>query len=246
MRRSRRAAKPSSANGGSSIAPSPTAWRRQENACSPLRVCRRANGAACAPPMQSSGCTKSSSEGSKRKPCCRQQTPQPCCSGRCSPLDRSTCARSMDGRHSSQNLAISRLTSQPETIPSCSRRMRHAQFQPLPGRHHQGRRKLMVVCGSRELNKRRRLTQEILSTDHFTFPAVCHQRRRHYAGIGHLFQTESTKVNLRAAWCAPEDTSFRKCSGFKLGHYKIQLRPLMVKTGQHPPAKKNILRTENK
>jgi hypothetical protein len=55
----------------------------------------------------------------------------------------------------------------------------------------------MVVCGSRELNKRRCLTQEILSTDHFTFPVVCHQRRRHYAGIGHLFQTESTKVNLR-------------------------------------------------
>src|SRR5258706_10351473 len=30
------------------------------------------------------------------------------------------------------------------------------------------------------------------------FPVVCHQRRRYYAGIGHLFQTESTKVNLRA------------------------------------------------
>jgi hypothetical protein len=27
------------------------------------------------------------------------------------------------------------LTLQPETIPSCSRRMRHGQFQPPPGRH---------------------------------------------------------------------------------------------------------------
>jgi hypothetical protein len=41
----------------------------------------------------------------------------------------------MDGRRSPQSLATSRLTSQPETIPSCSRRTRHAQFQPLPGRH---------------------------------------------------------------------------------------------------------------
>jgi hypothetical protein len=34
--------------------------------------------------------------------------------------------------------------------------------------------------------------------------------------------------------CAPDDTSFRKCSGFKLGHCEIQLRPPEVKTGQHP------------
>src|SRR5260370_33633328 len=63
---------------------------------------------------------------------------------------------------------------------------------------NQGRRKLGVVCGLRELKSRRCLTQVIPSTDHFTFPVVCHQRRCHYAGIGHLFQTESTKVNLGA------------------------------------------------
>src|SRR5258705_13047931 len=50
-------------------------------------------------------------------------------------------------------------------------------------------------------------------------------RRRHYAGIGHLFHSESTKVNLKAG-CAPEDTSFRKCPGFKLGHCEILIRPL--------------------
>src|SRR5258705_5385555 len=78
-----------------------------------------------APPMQSSACTKSSTEGSRRRLCCHQQTPPPSCSGHCSPLDRSTCARSMDGRRSPQNPSISQLTSPPEAIPSCSRRTRH-------------------------------------------------------------------------------------------------------------------------
>src|SRR5258707_14039277 len=125
LRRSKRAAKPSSANGGSSIAPSPTAWRRQETACSPSRACRRANGAAYAPPTRSSVCTRNSSAGSRPKPFCRRPTPLQCCSGRCSPQDRSTCARWMVGRRSPQSPSISRLTFPPETIPSCSRRMRH-------------------------------------------------------------------------------------------------------------------------
>src|SRR5450432_1496510 len=43
-RRSRSAARPSSENGGSSTALSPTASMRQETACSPSRACRRANG----------------------------------------------------------------------------------------------------------------------------------------------------------------------------------------------------------
>jgi hypothetical protein len=43
--------------------------------------------------------------------------------------------------------------------------------------------------------------------------------------------------------CAPKDTSFCKCSGFKLGHCEIQLRPLRVKTGQHPAAHGNRLAT---
>ena len=35
--------------------------------------CRRANGAARARPMRSSGCTRSSNEGSRRRPCCRRR-----------------------------------------------------------------------------------------------------------------------------------------------------------------------------
>src|SRR5438093_3041345 len=73
-RRSRRAARPSSASGGSSIMLSPTAWRRQAIGSSLSPACRRANGGACGPRMRSSGCTRSSSEGSRRKPCCRPQT----------------------------------------------------------------------------------------------------------------------------------------------------------------------------
>jgi hypothetical protein len=90
----------------------------------------------------------------------------------------------------------------------------------------------------------RRLTHEVLFPDHLAFPVVSHQRRRHYSGIGYLFQTESTKVNLRAG-CAPEDTSFRKCSGFKLGYCEIQLRPLIVKVGQYPRRYRNRPRNEN-
>ena len=41
----------------------------------------------------------------------------------------------MVGRRSPQNPSISRLTLQPETIPSCYRRVRHTQFQPHYGRH---------------------------------------------------------------------------------------------------------------
>jgi transposase-like protein len=47
---------------------------------------------------------------------------------RCWPQDRSTCARSMVGRPSPQNQSISRLTLLPETILSCSRRMRQTEF----------------------------------------------------------------------------------------------------------------------
>jgi len=47
-----------------------------------------------------------------------------------------------------------------------------------------------------KLKSRRRLTQEILPANHCTFPVVCHQRRRHYAGIWAFVSNESTKVNL--------------------------------------------------
>ena len=134
-RRLKPAARPSSASGGSSTAPSPTAWRKPAIGCSPSHDCRRANGAARARPMRSSGCTRSSNEGSRRRPCCHRQIPPRCYSGRCLPPARSTCARSMAGRRSPQSPSINRLTSQPETIPSCYRRSRHAEFQPHHGRH---------------------------------------------------------------------------------------------------------------
>lgn len=91
-----------------------------------LLACRQASGVAHAQPTRSSGCTRSSSAGSRPRPCCRPPTPRPCCSGRCSPPARSKCARSMDGRRSPQNSSISLLTSPPDPIPSCYRRLRHA------------------------------------------------------------------------------------------------------------------------
>src|ERR1700716_2590716 len=144
VRRSRCAASPSSANGGSSTAPSPTAWRKPATDSSPSPVYRRASGVAPAPRMRSNDCTRSSSEGSRRRPCCRPRTPLPCCSGHCSPLARSTCARLMAGTRSPQSSSISQLTSQPETIPSCYRRSRHAEFQPLSGRHDSGHHHLLI------------------------------------------------------------------------------------------------------
>jgi hypothetical protein len=45
------------------------------------------------------------------------------------------------------------------------------------------------------------------------------------------------RINGREASLVPKQIS---------GHYKIQIQPLRLKPGQHPPAKKNILRTVNK
>ena len=45
----------------------PTAWKRQETACSPSRACRRTNGAVYATQMQSSVCTRNLSDGSRRR-----------------------------------------------------------------------------------------------------------------------------------------------------------------------------------
>ena len=87
--------------------------------------------------MRSSDCSRSSNEGSRPRPCCRRPTPPRCCSGRCSLQDRSTCERWMAGRRSPQSPLKSRLTLQPETIPSCFRRLRHTEFQPHSGRHRE-------------------------------------------------------------------------------------------------------------
>ena len=50
--------------------------------CPPSRAFRKANGNPSEPRMQSNACMKSSSEGSRRKPCCPAPKPPPCCSGR--------------------------------------------------------------------------------------------------------------------------------------------------------------------
>ena len=55
---------------------------------------------ARAPPTRSSGCTRSSNVVSRLRRFCRRRRLPPCCSGRCSPRVRSTCARSTAGRAS--------------------------------------------------------------------------------------------------------------------------------------------------
>src|SRR5262245_11515868 len=144
-RRSSNAARPSSASGGCAIALSPTASRKPATACSPSHGCRQVSGEAREQRTRSSVCTKSSSGGSRRRPCCRRQKRQRCCSGRCSPLVRSTCARLMVGRPSPQSSSISRLTSPPDQILSKCRRSRHQIPTPLATApywdHCKGRRK---------------------------------------------------------------------------------------------------------
>src|SRR6266567_3257331 len=129
-KRSGPAARPSSANGGSSTAPSPTAWRKPVTGSSPSRVCRQVSGAACAPPMPLSDCTRSSSEGSRPRPCCHRPIPPPCCSGHYSLPDRSACARSMAGKRSPPSQSISQLTSPRDQIPSS--RSRRANSNHIP------------------------------------------------------------------------------------------------------------------
>jgi len=96
-------------SGGSSTEPSRTAWRKPAIGSSPSPVCRKANGAAFVRRMQLNGYTRSSSAGSRPRPCCRRRTQPPCCSGRCLLPVRSTCARSMAGKtlatktHGSEN-----------------------------------------------------------------------------------------------------------------------------------------------
>jgi Transposase, Mutator family len=100
--------------------------------CSASRGCRRASGAAFAPPMPSSGCTRSSNAGSKPRPFCHRPTPQPCCSGRCLLLAKSTCAKSTAGRRLPPSPSISQLTSQPDQIASRRWRARRANPNHIP------------------------------------------------------------------------------------------------------------------
>ena len=54
---------------------------------------------------------RSSSAGSRRRPCCHRPTPPPCCSRRCSLPAKSTCAKSMAGKRSPSSRSINRSTS---------------------------------------------------------------------------------------------------------------------------------------
>lgn len=77
-----------------------SAWRKRATGCSRSSASRRANGGRSEPRTRSSDCTRSSSAGSRPRPCCSAPKPPPCCSGRCSSPGRSPCARSTDGRSS--------------------------------------------------------------------------------------------------------------------------------------------------
>ena len=57
--------------------------QRKRLACSPFSACPRAKGSRRGPPTPSSGCTRRSSDASRRRPCCPRPKPPPCCSGRC-------------------------------------------------------------------------------------------------------------------------------------------------------------------
>ena len=95
------------------------AWRKPATSCSPSRASRRANGSRLEPRTRASDCTKNSSAGSRPRPYCPAPKPPPCCSGRCSPQDRSPCARSTDGRPSPRSQTIASLTSPRDRIASC-------------------------------------------------------------------------------------------------------------------------------
>src|SRR6266566_5216898 len=82
--------------------------------------------------MPLSDCTRSSSEGSRPRPCCHRPIPPPCCSGHCSLPDRSTCARSMAGKRSPPSQSISPLTSPHDQIPSSCWRSRRGNSNHNP------------------------------------------------------------------------------------------------------------------
>ncbi len=71
-------------------------------------------------------CTKSSSDGSRRRRCCRQLRQPRCCFGRCSLPARSTCERLTVGGRLPPS--VSQLTSRPDSVLSKCRRSRH----PIP------------------------------------------------------------------------------------------------------------------
>src|SRR5215472_8263996 len=95
--------------------------------------CRPANGRVHELPTPSSGCTRSSSDASKRRPCCRPPKRLRCCSGRCWQPGRSPCGKSTAGRRFQKNhlhRLLSSLTSSHDQITSRLPGGCAEQFQP--------------------------------------------------------------------------------------------------------------------
>ena len=86
------------ANGGCAVRQWRPAWRKRATACSASSGRPRRSGDPRGRPTPSSGYTRSSSAGSRRRPCCHRPRPPPCCSGPCWRRGRSRCERLMDGR----------------------------------------------------------------------------------------------------------------------------------------------------
>jgi hypothetical protein len=101
--------------------------------------------------------------GLRPRPCCRRPIRRHCCSGRCSPLVKSTCARLTVGRPSPpHNKAISRLTSPPDSVLSKCRRSRQQiptqfatalfrQYKRISTQHYGDGRKDNSRCKLRDL-----------------------------------------------------------------------------------------------
>jgi hypothetical protein len=81
--------------------------------------------------MRLSVCTKSSSDGSRRRRCCHQRKRPRCCFGRCLLLVRSACERSMGGGLLQKHPSVSQLTSPPDSVLSKCRRSRHRIPTPI-------------------------------------------------------------------------------------------------------------------
>src|SRR5262249_9403666 len=133
----------------------PTAWRKPASACSPSLACRQANGRAPAPPTPSSVCTRSSSGGSRRRPCCHRPRLRPCCSGRCSQQARSRCARLTAGTHLASPSPTNPLTSPHEPIIS-NRRRAPRQIHHSPRRHLRkyDRLQILIAFPNSQLGRR--------------------------------------------------------------------------------------------
>ena len=80
--------------------PSRTASQKRATSSLPSRACPRANGNQPKRPTPLSVSTRSSSAGSKHRPCCRVPKQCRCSSGRSSLPAKSRCAKSMDGKPS--------------------------------------------------------------------------------------------------------------------------------------------------